>query len=59
VFARWKTRWLTKQQKHRRLKITPSQLQLFKEGIKFMQPTVIVGEKRMYHFIPKTKQNYL
>jgi hypothetical protein len=57
AFAHWKPRWLTKKQKHRSLKITPSHLQLFKEGIKFMEPIVTVGEKRMHHFTPQTKQN--
>jgi hypothetical protein len=57
VFARWKPRWLTNEQKHRSLKIIPSHLQLFKEGIKFMEPTVTDGEKRMHHFTPQTKQN--
>jgi len=28
-----------------------------KEGIKFMEPVVSVGEKRMHHFTPQTKQN--
>jgi predicted alternative tryptophan synthase beta-subunit len=47
-----------REKKNRRLKITPH-LQLFKEGIKFMEPVVTVGGKRMHHFTPQTKQNQL
>jgi hypothetical protein len=52
AFARWKPRRLTKEQKLRHL-----HLQLFKEGIKFMEPIVTVGEKRMHNFTPQAKQN--
>lgn len=53
----WNTKMSDKREKkNRRLKISPTHLQLFKEGIKFMEPIVTVGEKRMHHFTPKTKQ---